>query len=170
MSNQIAIERVVYGFKLALVETFEEVRGMYLDKGMSMFETLDKLTAEQASRPVTEDCATIAAHVAHTRFYLDVLHQALLDKEWRSDVDWDEIWRTTSIVTPEEWMVIRTMLRESYDRIIKEMDNYESWEGDHELSALLGILVHSAYHLGEIQQATCFIKYLQIQDAAQDAG
>ncbi len=34
-------------------ETFEQVQGMYLDKGTSLFETLATVTAEEASRPVS---------------------------------------------------------------------------------------------------------------------
>lgn len=169
MSQQIAIESVVYGFRIALKETFEEVHGMYLDKGTSLFETIANIDADQASRPVTQACATIAAHVAHTRFYLDVVYKSLKDKTWNEKVNWNEIWETVGTVTPEEWAVIVTMLRESYDRVMAELDNYENWEGERELSDVLGIIVHSAYHLGEIRQATCFVLYQQAIEAAQDA-
>ena len=54
----------------ALDETFEQVHGIYLDKGTSLFETLATITAEQASQPVGGRCATLAAQVAHVDLYL----------------------------------------------------------------------------------------------------
>jgi len=57
----------------ALDETFEQVHGIYLDKGTSLFETLATITAEQASQPVGGRCATLAAQVAHVNLYLGVI-------------------------------------------------------------------------------------------------
>jgi len=68
-------------FKQALYaildETFDDVKGIYLDKGTSMFETLATVSAEEASIPVGGKCATLAAQVKHTAFYLDVLERAV---------------------------------------------------------------------------------------------
>ena len=63
------------GFRFALIETFENVHGI-LDKGTSLFETLAQISADQASQPMG-NCATIAAHVAHTRYYMDVLEDRM---------------------------------------------------------------------------------------------
>jgi hypothetical protein len=83
-------------------ETFEQVHGIFLDKGTSLFETLDTISAGVASRPVSADCATIAAQVEHVRFYLDVLGGHMSGNN-PGKVDWGEIWRTVGAVTPEEW-------------------------------------------------------------------
>src|SRR5262245_14788534 len=85
-----------------LDETFVKHHGIFLYKGASLFETLHTISAEEASRPVSDHCASIAAQVEHTRFYLDVLENDLLKKE-AGKVDWGEIWRTVREVTPEEW-------------------------------------------------------------------
>ena len=62
-------------------ETFEQVHGIYLDGGTSLFETLATISAEEASLPVSATCATLAAQVEHVRFYLDVLETYLLNSE-----------------------------------------------------------------------------------------
>ncbi len=64
-----------------LGETFEQVQGMYLDKGTSLFETLANISAAEASIPVGGKCATLAAQVEHVRFYLDVLEQIMTRDE-----------------------------------------------------------------------------------------
>ena len=56
-----------------------------------MFETLAAdFTAADASQPMG-DCATIAAHVAHTHYYLGVLEDRMFSRDL-SYVDWDQIW------------------------------------------------------------------------------
>jgi hypothetical protein len=140
-----------------LEETFEEVRGIYLDRGTSLFETLESLSAEDASRPIAERCATVAAQVEHVRFYLDVLND-VMQKEEVTKVDWREIWEEVLEVTPEEWEGEKRRLKESYQRVRATMKNYEKWEGEYGISGALAVLAHTAYHLGGIRQALCAIK------------
>jgi hypothetical protein len=140
----------------ALDETFENVRGMYLDRGTSLFETLATITAEEASRPVSAHCASIAAHVEHMRFYMEVTLQFMRGE--RPQVDWTEIWRTVRAVTPEEWADSQQRLRETYGHIRDLVTSMTTWEGDDEIGGALALLMHNAYHLGEIRQALCTIK------------
>src|SRR5262245_63099907 len=87
--------------KSLLDETFDSHNGIYLDKGTSLFETLDGITAADASR-VSGDAASIAAHVVHMTFYLDVLER-YISNTLNGPVDWRAIWRDTRTVTPIEW-------------------------------------------------------------------
>lgn len=163
MSNQIAITEVAEGFRFALTETFEAVRGMYLDKGTSLFETLAGISAEQASMPVSDSCATIAAQVAHVGFYLDVMHESLVTRTYVQGSDWEHIWKTVSTVDEVQWQTIVSNLRKSYDQTVADLNQHAAWTDEHELSCMLGSIVHTAYHLGEIRQALCFIRYQQAQ-------
>ncbi len=138
-------------------ETFSQVGGMYLDKGTSLFETLATISADEASIPVGGRCATLAAQVEHVRFYLEVLERALLGQEV-GRVDWGNIWQTVGSVTREEWAASQQRLRDTHDRVRSEMQSLESWDDDEVISASLSIVVHSAYHLGEIRQALCIVK------------
>jgi hypothetical protein len=140
-----------------LHETFEQVHGIYLDKGTSLFETLDTISAEVASRPVSADCATIAAQVEHVRFYLDVLYGHMSGNS-PGKVDWGEIWRMVSAVTPDEWEASRARLKASYERVLALMQGFEGWDGENDIAGALAVLVHTAYHLGEIRQALCTVK------------
>jgi hypothetical protein len=42
-----------------LSETFEKTQGIYLDRGTSLLETMETISAEQASRPVSAKGASI---------------------------------------------------------------------------------------------------------------
>lgn len=152
MSDQSAIELFKKELFKCLEETFQGVRGVYLDKGTSLFETLESVSAEDASRPAIENGATVAAHVEHVRFYLDVLND-VMRKEEVTKVDWREIWQNVQAVTPEEWEGHKRRLRESYERVLNTLKNYDKWEGEYGISGSLGILAHTAYHLGGIRQA-----------------
>src|SRR5688572_28046414 len=99
-----------------LDETVDNVQGIYLDKVTSMFETLATISAAEASIPVGGKCATLAAQVKHTAFYLDVVDRSVRTSNY-GGADWGEIWRTVSAVTPEEWEAIKAELRTNYDRI-----------------------------------------------------
>ncbi len=156
MPNQIAISEVAIGFRFLLTETFESVQGAYLDKGTSFFETLAEISAADASQPMG-NCATIAAHVAHTTYYLTVLEDRMFRRDL-SYVDWNQIWNEVSSIDQDEWKRMIADLKATYERIMSHLDNAAEWEGSHELSCLLGIIAHSAYHLGEIRQMMCHLE------------
>jgi hypothetical protein len=139
-----------------LEETFERVNGIYLDKGTSLFETLDTVTAEEASRPVSASCASIAGQVEHVRFYLQVLQDYMQQKEV-GKVDWAASWYLKT-VTSEEWEALKQRLRSAYQDLTALAKGFETWQGENELGGALAIVVHTAYHLGEIRQALCVIK------------
>lgn len=153
MEKQISIAEVVRGFRFMLVETFESVQGGYLDKGTSLFETLEQITAEQASQKMG-NCATMAAHIDHVHYYLQVLEDRMFGRDL-SYVDWNQIWETVDKVDEAEWEATQASLRSTYERVKEYLDHADSWEGVTELSSMLGIIVHSAYHLGEIRQMMC---------------
>ena len=138
-----------------LDETFEQVHGIYLDKGTSLFETLATISAEEASRPVGGRCATLAAQVEHVRFYLEVLESHML-KQGMGKVDWGEIWRTVHAVTPAEWAASQERLQTTYQRVRAAMQTL-TWDED-DIGNTLAIVVHTAHHLGEIRQALCMIQ------------
>jgi len=150
MSAQIPVERFKKALLACLEETFSNVRGIYLDKGTTLFETLEGVSAAEASRAISANSATIAAQVEHVRFYLDVL-----DDYMRTGVDktnnWREIWETVREVTPEQWEDIKRRLRQSHERALTTINSFEKWDGKYDIAGALSILVHSAYHLGGIR-------------------
>jgi hypothetical protein len=151
MSDQAAIELFKKELFECLEETFERVRGIYLDRGTSLFETLEGVSAEEASRPPAGG-ATVAAQVEHVRFYLDVLNDVMRNGEV-ARVDWREIWQSVREVTPEGWEEQKRRLRESHRRVLETIRNYEGWQGEYGVAGSLAVLAHTAYHLGGIRQA-----------------
>jgi hypothetical protein len=101
--------------------------------------------------------------VEHVRFYLDVLND-VMQKEEVTKVDWREIWQSVGEVTPEEWEGQKRRLRESYQRVLATMKNYDRWQGEYGISGALAVLVHTAYHLGGMRQALCAIKSAKNHD------
>jgi hypothetical protein len=157
MAKSIAIERFTTSLFEMFDETFEQHHGFYLDKKTSLFETLASISAAEASIPVGGKCATIAAQVEHVRFYLDVLGSSFRGEEI-GKVDWGEIWRTVSNVTPAEWDVSKKRLADTYHNLLTVLKNHDNWEGEDDIGDGMAMMIHTAYHLGEIRQALCFIR------------
>ncbi len=157
MTATISPTHFTSGLLMLLEETFESVHGVYLDRGTSLLETLAGITEEEASIPVGGKCATIAAQVTHVCFYLDVVDRYIKTGK-NEDVDWGEVWRTVREVTPEEWIALQQRLRETYARTRDTIQSYNRWDVEYSLSGAMGSVVHTAYHLGEIRQATCTVK------------
>lgn len=138
-------------------ETFEgRHHGIYLDKGTSLFETLDMVSSEEASIPVGGKCASLAAQVAHVTFYIESFERYALQGD-DSPRDWDDIWRTVEKVTPDEWENYKGKLKEAYLRMDKLFHENPDWN-EATIGGALSIVVHTAYHLGEIRQALCTLK------------
>ena len=158
MTQAILLEKLTEDFFTLFDETFNSVRGIYLDRGTSLFETLATISAEEASIPVSATCASVAAQVAHVRFYLDIIYQYATDNPPQEKVDWGEIWRTVEKVTPEEWEASKAQLRASYEKVLALFKSYAPSHWENHVGDAIAALVHTAYHLGEIRQALCTIK------------
>ena len=139
-----------------LEETFETHQGVYLDKGTSLFATLDQISADEASIPIGSKCATIAAQVEHVIYYLEILGRHITGEEV-GEIDWEEIWSRVSGVTPVEWDELRGRLKKAYARLTSRLQGIEDWEQNDAVGGSIAILVHTAYHLGEIRQALCTV-------------
>ena len=138
-------------------ETFEpRHHGIFLDRGTSLFETLETVSAEEASIPVGGKCASLAAQVVHVIFYIESFERYALQGD-NSPRDWGYIWRTVEKVTADEWEDYKSKLKEAYGRMDKLFHGNSTWNED-TLGGALSIVVHTAYHLGEIRQALCTLK------------
>lgn len=157
MSTKIDQENIVQDLFDVLDEAFVTHHGIFLDEGTSLFETLETITAEEASIPVGGKCATLAAQVAHVNFYVEVLEAYILKKDI-GKVDWGDIWRRVNKVSPEEWQGYKDQLKQTHERFISMLQSIEDWNDERPFGGALAIAVHTAYHLGEIRQAMCIVK------------
>jgi len=156
MDKMIKQEDYLNTLLALLDETFDNTQGIYLDKDTSLFRTLETVSAQEASIPVGGKCASLAAQVAHVTFYIESFERFALYND-NSPRDWNEIWRTIEKVTPAEWKTLKSKLKEAYLRMGKMFRSNELWNED-TISGSLSIVVHTAYHLGEIRQALCTLK------------
>ena len=139
-----------------MTETFENPMGIYLDSNTALFQTLETVSAEEASIPVGNKCASLAAQVAHVTFFIESFERFALQGD-DSPRDWGEIWRTVEKVTPQEWEDYKAQLRNAYERMMKLFGENPTWNED-TIGGALSVVVHTAYHLGETRQALCTLK------------
>jgi len=135
---------------VVFLETFEgspEGQGSaYLDRGIGIFPTLEKLSAAEASRESYG--TTIAAQTEHAKFYIDRLVEFIQGRT--ENVKWDDSWLIED-VNDAEWDLLRAAVRKSYETALRCFADIETWNQDN-IGDAIAIIAHSAYHLGAIRQ------------------
>ena len=131
-------------------ETFEGTGGSsshFIDpKGGSLFDTLERITPELASNDASG--SSIAAHCAHTRYYLQVMPAFMRGANPKPD--WPESWQKSQ-VDALEWDALRLELHSEYENVTHFLQNIQTWD-DEMIGGGLSMLAHTAYHLGAIRQ------------------
>jgi hypothetical protein len=156
MSDNVSPDIVRAALLGGLEEAFEQVHGYFLDRGTSIFETLEPVTAEEASRAATPLVGTLAAQVNHLAFYLDAGITFATEGPGGEPPDWDGSWAVTT-VTDEEWQALKENLRTQHGRMKALMETNPTWTVE-TLGGAIATIAHSAYHLGEIRQALAVIR------------
>jgi hypothetical protein len=156
MTEPLILDRLTTDLESLLDETFRTVHGHYLDKHTSLFETLATVSAEEASQPVGDHCATLAAQVNHIRVYIEVLERSMRGDEV-GPTDWATSWWVSG-VDDAEWGSLKERLDVAYRSMRATMQGVTNGAREDAMGGTLAILVHTAYHLGEIRQALCTIK------------
>ena len=162
--NGISGIRFVESVAYLLRETFEgSPEGMpsaYLDRGVGMFSTVGELSAAAASAQFHG--TTIAAQTEHAKFYLDRLCEYINGRT--EPVNWDDSWLIET-VNDAEWDALRASVRNSYDSTLRCLAESRGWS-QMQLGMALGLIAHSAYHLGAVRQ----IAKVQPASAAKGSG
>jgi hypothetical protein len=116
-----------------------------------LLRSLDQLSAESASKLSPAGGASIAAHVDHLCYGLDLM---LRWTEGEADpwtgADWAAIWRRTT-VNDQEWKALRDRLREVARRWQDELRKLREMS-PLELNGVIATIPHLAYHFGAIRQ------------------
>jgi len=157
MTEQTASDKLQKQALQFLEETFETHHGIYLDKGTAFFETLGGMSAEEASQRAIDTTASIAAHVRHVVFYLEVIQRSIRGEEL-GKLNWREIWENDKPVSSEAWTAQVDALRAEYAKVLEMLSDPATWEREDVLGEFMAIAVHSAYHLGAIRQALAVIR------------
>lgn len=149
-NDQITGKDFVASVAYLLRETFEgSPEGQpsaFLDRGVGFFNTVSKLTAEEAS--IEFEGTTIAAQTEHTKFYLDRLCEFINGRTER--VNWDDSWLIEN-VNDAEWDALRETVRKSYESTLMCLAAVEDWS-ERNVGMAIGLVAHTAYHLGAIRQ------------------
>ncbi len=136
-----------------LREGFEGSRGgwsYFTDSGpeAALFGTLERLSAEEVSRPSGPGGTTIAGQVHHLVFSLSASTDWILGR-WESR-DWAESWRV-SAVDEAAWTKLRDELRQGYSALADAVRERAAAD-EKTFGGTVGAIAHVAYHLGAIRQ------------------
>jgi hypothetical protein len=116
-----------------------------------LLRCVDALSAEAASKSPVPGAATIAAHVDHLCYGLDLMNRwSEGEADPWSGADWTASWRRTT-VTESEWAALRERLRQSTGRWRKSLQTPRNMSAL-ELNGVIASIAHLAYHLGAIRQ------------------
>lgn len=135
-------------------ETFEGIKegadGTWFVQGKEgLFDALSNVTAEQASAKPTPNGTTIAAHVNHIRFALQLAHHA--DGGPKPEGTWESSWDVQTM-TPEEWAQAAKEIKAEYDFILNWLATNQDWSNQETFTYAMSLTPHMAYHLGAIRQ------------------
>lgn len=130
----------------------EGVASAYLDRGVGFFSTLRDVSAEAASKEFTG--TTIAAQTEHAKFYLDRLCEFINGRTER--VNWEDSWLIET-VNDAEWEALQVSVQKAYENLLKCLASVEEWTEDRTGMAI-GMVAHTAYHLGAIRQIAKAVK------------
>lgn len=151
--NEKLFKDALTGF---LGETFNSVEGIYLDKGTSLFETLNSVNAKEASTPARPGGTTIAAHVDHIDFYLKVISK-YMQGGWSEKIDWSQSWLTKT-VNEKEWEALKKKLFATYEEVVKQINSFDDWIDKKKIGGAMAVVVHTAFHIGAIRQILKAVK------------
>jgi hypothetical protein len=115
-----------------------------------LLNSLDKLSAQEASAVPAGGSASIAAHVDHLRYGLQLLNRWSHGENPFADADYGPSWDRIT-VSEAEWAARREALKRETDAwrdaIKRPRDLAEL-----ELTGMVASVAHLAYHLGAIRQ------------------
>jgi hypothetical protein len=112
---------------------------------------MDTIDAEAASARPMPGATTIAAHVDHVLYGIELLNRwaAGETNPWQT-ADWSASWKRTR-VDAEQWRSLRDRLRAASATWQAHVRTRPDWD-DTAAAGAVASAVHTAYHLGAIRQ------------------
>jgi hypothetical protein len=155
--QSIPVQVFIDGMVAVLHELFEDVSSpsMMLDRGDAWFQTLDGITAAEASIPAATGISNIAAQVNHAAYYIDVTLAYVRGEQ--PQADWDGSWKVGT-VDDTEWTALRDKLRTSYGALKSLAQDPAGWTHPDAVAGGIASVGHCAYHLGEVRRTLGVIR------------
>ena len=120
-------------------------------KDPGLLQSLDQLSSEQASAMPGNGGASIAAHVDHLRYGLELLNRWNRGEDPFATADFVASWKRTT-VSNREWSERRAALAREIEAWRKALNNPRDIEDATTQNGIVGSVAHLAYHLGAIRQ------------------
>lgn len=152
ISNAQFVEAVAYLLRETFEGSPEGQPSAFLDRGIGLLSTIDGIDAERASAEFTG--TTIAAQTEHAKFYMDRLCEYINGRT--EPVNWDDSWLIET-VNEDEWAALRSTVRRSYENTLRCLAEGRQWN-PMQIGMAMGMIAHSAYHLGAIRQVVKAVK------------
>lgn len=128
------------------------------EPGSGFLGCLSGLSAAEASRPLTVgEPLTVASHVDHLRFSLDLANRAMRGENAFAGADWADSWRVRT-VDDEAWRKLVAALRSEYGKAREAIEAGPLPDDPTGLTGTLSLIAHGAWHLGAIRQALGMIR------------
>jgi hypothetical protein len=152
IDTKVFIEATAYLLRETFEGSPEGQPSAYLDRGVGLFSTLEELSAEAASREFQG--TTVAAQTEHAKFYLDRLCEFINGRT--ESVNWDDSWLIED-VDDQEWIALQTSVRKAYTDSLQCLATSRDWT-QVQVGMAMGLVAHTAYHLGAIRQLSKLAK------------
>ena len=115
-----------------------------------LLRSLDRLSAADASRAVPGGGSSVAAHVDHLRYGLQLLNRWTRGENPFADADYRASWRRQT-VSEDAWATLRGDLRAEARTWLEAIAAPRELT-DSEWSGIVASVAHLAYHLAAIRQ------------------
>lgn len=122
------------------------------DPDSGILGTVEGLDAARASTPLTAgDPLSLASHVNHVRFALELANRAAKGENPYSNADWAGSWEVRK-VDESEWRALISSLKAEYLALRAFVAAGKAWDDKDFMTGILGLVAHGAWHLGAIRQ------------------
>jgi len=119
-----------------------------LDADSGWVHTLLTVDHTRASRTIAQGGTTIAGQTAHAAYYVELLERLARGED--VEADWPGSF-VPSVVDEARWEATRARLLAALARFRAMVLAVDAWD-EERLRGALGVLVHTAYHLGAVRQ------------------
>lgn len=140
----------------AIDESFTGGQGIFLDQGTDPLTELRALSSEQASREIPGAGNSVANQVKHLLTTIAMHRPQFMGGEY-PDLDWNADWLSQHL-TDDAWQQL-------IDDLERSKENLKGWiaapaneQNQEYASACIMVVTHLAFHIGQIQHASGYVR------------
>jgi hypothetical protein len=157
--QEVNMNTFVDAISKLLAEAYEGTTGQswFSDHGpeSGLFASLERISAENASKTPSSGGSSVAAHVNHLRWSL-AMSNALMRGQ-KTSSNWAESWQVQT-VNAATWTELKTNLRLEYKTLRDQLPNGFDPNNPMMVTAGVSLVAHAAYHLSAIRQLALVVR------------